>query len=100
MKFELVEPPETPAPEVEDRAPADAPATAEDAVAGLAEATGRLRADVAAESERIDASLAELAQVIRDSRWPGPEHFAAGPPGNFRPDRFSPPDDEEKDRRT
>ncbi|QXJ24197.1 hypothetical protein AGRA3207_005472 [Actinomadura graeca] len=97
MKFELVEPPEAPDHEVRDEAPEAVPATAEEAIAGLTEATVRFSADVAAESERIDASLAELAQVIRDSGH-ARHGFTAVPPGNFRPDRFSPPEEKERGR--
>ncbi|MBT2210591.1 MULTISPECIES: hypothetical protein [Actinomadura] len=99
MKFEVVEPPEAPRSEVVHESPEIAPAVAvdaEDAVAGLAAATERLSADVAAESERIDASLAELAQVI--ARSSAPSDGEAGPPDNFRADRFRSAGGEERER--
>ncbi|WP_242903162.1 hypothetical protein [Actinomadura terrae] len=101
MKFEVVEPPEAPRSEVVVEAPEAAPATAVDAgdaVAGLAAVAERLSADVAAESARIDASLAELAQVIADSRGVAEQGPVAGPPGNFRADRFRSADGEERER--
>ncbi|MFD0686801.1 hypothetical protein [Actinomadura fibrosa] len=97
MKFELVEPPEPEEPRDVPAEPAEMvyggaaeDASGEDPVAALTAATERLSADVAAEAERIDASLAELDAALAGVRpaWAAAAGPLAPPPAGFRADRF------------
>lgn len=91
MKFEVVETPEDVPGPVPDEGPGEAPVPAgEDAdpVAGVSAAAARLAAGARAERDRIDASLAGLAAVVRPRRN-GPAAHAPPPPAGFRADRFT-----------
>ncbi|WP_433325754.1 hypothetical protein [Spirillospora sp. CA-294931] len=91
MKFELVEPPEPAVPEtVEDEAGVShAPeGPGDDPVAGIEALTSQFVAEVAVAAEGIDASLAELAEVVQSSQTDAVEWDGAAPPENFRAGRF------------
>ncbi|XRQ03337.1 hypothetical protein ACN3XK_42940 [Actinomadura welshii] len=90
MKFELIEftaedVPEWGPEQPEEEFLGDA-GTDGDPVVAIGAAAARLTADARAAGERIGASLAEIAAVVRDS---APRTQGARPPGNFRAGRFS-----------